>query len=95
MGTDRPPTDRQPVLADFHSRVVVHDGLQWWVWPSAVDDTDECRPPKAISDPGPSRLFFHAHTGEFFAMPYADASWSDLAAIPESRLRAWLAELKR
>jgi hypothetical protein len=82
-------------LATRHSRTFVHEGVEWRVWPSVIENITECRPPKVITDLGPPRLFFYSRNGEFYTVPRPDVSWAGLAAIPDSELRAWLLALKR
>ncbi|HZS62239.1 MAG TPA: hypothetical protein VFA43_23420, partial [Gemmatimonadaceae bacterium] len=78
LSANAPVRTRRSDLSDHHSRILVQEGISWRVWPSVIENLDECRPPKVVTDLGPGRLFFHARNGEFFAMPYPDASWATL-----------------
>jgi hypothetical protein len=73
----------------FRSRSFVHDGVTWRVWPSVLGAGIGCRPVK-VQDIGPPRLFFVSQTGGFSVVPYAEASWEELARMSEETLREWL-----
>ncbi len=63
------------------------DGMLWEAWPSDLPLDLRVREARAALPPSPPRLFFESSTGAFYAVPYATASWADLARLSDEDLR--------